>query len=114
MLKLYILSRRKNGMTHEQYVTHWRDVHGPMFASQPDTKKYVRRYIQSRITPDIPKALPITEVDGIVQLWFDDIAGMNAFFDSPSYKNVIQPDELRFTEPSRCEFFLANEVPIIW
>ena len=33
-------------MTHEQYVAHWRDVHAPLFASQPDVKRYVRRYVQ--------------------------------------------------------------------
>jgi hypothetical protein len=48
-----------------------------------------------------------------VELWFDDMAGFNAFANSPSYKNVIQPDEERFTDPKRCEYFFTTEVPII-
>ncbi len=113
MLKVYILSRRRSDMTHEQYVTHWRDVHAPLFASQPDTRRYVRRYIQSRLTGDRPAGPVLGEVDGIVQLWFDDIAGFNAFAASPSYLNVIQPDEERFTDPSKCEYFFTTEFPII-
>jgi hypothetical protein len=87
--------------------------HAPLFSSQPDTKRYVRRYIQSRILPNRPEGPNIGETDGIVELWFDDMAGFNAFANSPSYKNVIQPDEERFTDPKRCEYFFTTEVPII-
>ncbi|CAD6532618.1 hypothetical protein LMG27952_02640 [Paraburkholderia hiiakae] len=109
MLKVYILSRRRSDMTHEQYMTHWRDVHAPLFSNQPDTKRYVRRYIQSRLTGDRPEGAVLGEVDGIVQLWFDDIDGFHAFANSPSYRNVIQPDEERFTDPTKCEYFFTTE-----
>jgi hypothetical protein len=32
----------------------------------------------------------MTDRDGTVELWFDDIEGFNAFANSASYKNVIQ------------------------
>jgi hypothetical protein len=41
MLKVHILIRRRSDMTHEQCVAYWRDVHAPLFASQPDVKRYV-------------------------------------------------------------------------
>jgi uncharacterized protein (TIGR02118 family) len=113
MLKVYILIRRRSGMTHEEYVEHWRDKHASLFASQPDTKRYVRRYTQSRVTGDKPSGMTLGEVDGIVQLWFDDIDGFNAFAKSPSYLNVIKPDEERSTDPKRCEYFFTTEHPII-
>jgi uncharacterized protein (TIGR02118 family) len=100
-------------MTHEQYVEHWRDRHAPLFASQPDTKRYVRRDIQSGVTGDRPAGMTLGEVDGIVQLWFDDMAGFDAFANSPSYRDVVQPDEERFTDPKRCEYFFTTEHPII-
>ncbi len=43
----------------------------------------------------------------------DDIEGFNAFANSPSYLNVIQPDEERFTDPKRCEYFFSEEHSII-
>jgi uncharacterized protein (TIGR02118 family) len=92
---------------------YWRDVHAPLFASQPDTKRYVRRYIQSRLTGDAPAGVVLGDTDGIVQLWFDDMAGFTAFANSPSYLNVIMADEARFTDRSRGEFFFTEEFPII-
>jgi hypothetical protein len=112
MLKVHILSRRRSDMTHEEYVAHWRDVHGPLFASQPDVKRYVRRYIQCRVTSDRPNGPNLGQTDGIVELRFGDIEGFNAFANSASYRHVIQPDEERFTDPSRCEYFFSEEYPI--
>jgi hypothetical protein len=53
------------------------------------------------------------DTDGIVGLWFDDIEGFKAFANSPSYRNVIQPDEERFIDPARCEYFFSEEHTII-
>ena len=53
------------------------------------------------------------DTDGIVELWFGDIESFNAFANSPSYKNVIQRDEARFTDHARCEYFFSGEHPFI-
>ncbi len=113
MLKVHILTRRRSDMTHEEYVAHWRDVHGPLFVSQPDVKRYVRRYIQCCVTSDRPNGPNLGQSDGIVELWFDDIDGYNAFATSASYLDVIQLDEERFSDPSRCDYFFSDEYPII-
>lgn len=113
MLKVHILSRRRANMTHEQYMKHWWEVHAPLFASQPDVKRYVRKYVQCWVTGDKPAGPNPGDTDGIVELWFDDIAGFNAFANSPSYLNVIRVDEERFTDPKKCEYFFSEEHPII-
>jgi uncharacterized protein (TIGR02118 family) len=113
MLKVHILSRRRADMTHEQYVDHWKNVHAPLFASQPDVKRYVRRYVQCWITGDKPVGPNPGDTDGLVELWFDDIDGFIAFGNSPSYLNVIRPDEERFTDPKKCEYFFSEEHTII-
>jgi uncharacterized protein (TIGR02118 family) len=113
MLKLSILARRRPDLTHEQFLSYWRDGHAELYSSQPDTKRYVRRYIQSRIAGDAPHGFVLADIDGIAQVWFDDMDGFNAFYASPSYINVIQPDELKFTDPKRCEYFFSREYPII-
>jgi hypothetical protein len=48
---------------------------------------------------------------GIVELWFDDINGFNAFANSQSYLNVIKLDEERFTDPKKCEYFFRKNIP---
>jgi len=114
LLKVDILSRRRADLTHEQYVDYWSKVHGPLFSSQPDVKRYVRRYIQSRVRYEKPAGFVLLgDVDGVAQVWFDNMDGFLALFSSPSYKNVIQPDELKFTNPSRCEFIFSTDVSFI-
>ena len=54
MLKLDILIVRNPNMTHDQFLAHWRDRHGPLFSGQPIVKKTVRRYLQSRIVSTPP------------------------------------------------------------
>ncbi len=112
-LKVDILSRRLERLTHAQYLAHWRDVHAPLFRSQPIVKQYVRRYIQSRIIDDRPRGLFNSSVDGVVQLWFDDMDGYKAFYASDNYRDVIQPDEQRFTDADRSEMIFTHETVII-
>jgi hypothetical protein len=113
MLKVHILVRRRSDMTHEQCVAYWRDVHAPLYTSQPDVKRYVRHYIQCFITGDRPAGPNLGDTDGIVELWFDNIDGFNAFANSPLYLNVIKLDEERFHDPKKSEYFFSEERTII-
>ena len=113
MLKLRILCRRRSDMTHEQFVAYWRDIHAPLNTSLPDAKRYVRHYIQCFITGDRPAGLNLGDTDGIVELWFDNRDGFNAFVNSPSYLNVIKLDEERFHDPKKSEYFFSEERTII-
>jgi uncharacterized protein (TIGR02118 family) len=112
-LKVDILSRRRDDMTHAQYLAHWRDVHAPLFRVQPIVKQCIRRYVQSRIIGDRPLGLFDSSIDGIVQLWFDDLAGFRTYYASDNYRDVIQPDEKRFTDADRCELVFSHETVII-
>jgi hypothetical protein len=113
MLKVHILVRRRSDMTNEQCVAYWRDVHAPLYTSQPDVKRYVRHYIQCFITGDRPAGPNLGDTDGIVELWFDNIDGFNAFANSPLYLNVIKLDEERFHDPKKSEYFFSEERTII-
>jgi hypothetical protein len=70
-------------------------------------------YIQCFITGDRPAGPNLGDTDGIVELWFDNIDGFNAFANSPSYLNVIKLDEERFADPKKCEYFFSEERTII-
>ena len=48
MIKLSILMVRRSDLTYEQFIQHWREVHGPLFATQSESKQYVRRYVQDQ------------------------------------------------------------------
>ena len=75
MIKSVSLLTRKTGMTHQQFVSHWVEVHAPLAHAVPGLRRYVQSHIvEERRRPGIP-ALDV-EVDGIAELWYDDRESM--------------------------------------
>jgi uncharacterized protein (TIGR02118 family) len=93
MIKLLSLLTRKPGISHEQFVRHWYDIHGPLALAVPG----VRRYVQSHITgtrsrPDIPDT--DVEVDGFAELWYDDLAAYEKAAATPEMKRLTDDGAL--------------------
>jgi uncharacterized protein (TIGR02118 family) len=113
MIKLTILMRRRPDTTHGQFVDYYRNHHVPLFASLPEVKQHVRRYVLSVGTSDsVPGLTPIT-FDAATDLWFDDLAGIGGVFGSERCMREIQSDGEKFLDFSRCEFLLSNEHVVI-
>jgi uncharacterized protein (TIGR02118 family) len=75
MIKVIGLLTRKPELTHEQFVKHWLDIHGPLAHAVPGVRRYVQSHIiGTRTRPDIPET--DVDVDGIAELWYDDEAAM--------------------------------------
>jgi uncharacterized protein (TIGR02118 family) len=71
VIKSISLLTRKEGMTHDQFVTHWVEVHAPLARAVPGLRRYVQSHIvEERQRPDIPTTE--VAVDGIAELWYDD------------------------------------------
>ena len=87
MIKSLSLLVRKDGMTHEQFMKHWVDVHAPLALKVPGIRRYVQSHIaDERRRPDIP-AIGV-EVDGVAELWYDDRAAMDRANASPEAKRL--------------------------
>jgi uncharacterized protein (TIGR02118 family) len=109
MIKLSILMVRRSDLTYAQFIQHWREVHGPLFAAQSESKQYVRRYIQDHRTGDALAGTRASNFDGIAEIWFDDISGAKAFFESDGYRQNVIPDEEAFMDRKRCELLYTHE-----
>jgi len=82
VIKSISLLTRKPGMTHEQFMKHWVDVHAPLALKVPG----IRRYVQSHILEEFRRAdIPTSavQVDGIAELWFADRPSMERALASP-------------------------------
>jgi uncharacterized protein (TIGR02118 family) len=93
LIKLLSLLTRKPHLTHDQFVDHWLNIHGPLALAVPG----VRRYVQSHITgtlsrPDIPDTA--VEVDGFAELWYDDMASFQRAAASPEMKRLTDDGAL--------------------
>lgn len=113
MIKFTILLRRNPLLSHEEYVAYHREKHAPLFSSLPEVKAHVRRYMQGHTVPAAVPGLPPTTFDGITELWFDDVAGLEAVFTAESYMQIIRPDEAKFLDLHGCEFVLTTETVVI-
>jgi uncharacterized protein (TIGR02118 family) len=82
MIKSISLLTRKDGMTHEQFMKHWVDIHAPLAHAVPGLRRYVQSHIvEERTRPDIPATA--VDVDGIAELWYDDREAMARALASP-------------------------------
>ena len=93
MIKLLSLLTRRSNITHEQFVRHWQEIHAPLAHAVPG----IRRYVQSHITgtrsrPDIPDTN--VEVDGIAELWYDDLEAYQRAAASPEMKRLTDDGAL--------------------
>lgn len=113
MIKFTILLRRNPSMTHDEFVTYHREQHAPLFCGLPAVREHVRRYVQCHTIPASIPGLPPITFDGITELWFDDVAGLEAVFTSQSYMETIRPDEAKFLDLHACEFVLSSENVLI-
>lgn len=85
MIKRISLLTRKVGMTHEEFVRHWLEIHGPLARKVPGVRRYVQSHIVSEsVRPDIPAT--DVEIDGIAELWYDSREAMERSSASPEAK----------------------------
>jgi uncharacterized protein (TIGR02118 family) len=93
MIKVVGLLTRKDGISHEEFVRHWFDVHGPLALSVPGIRRYVQSHIVgTRTRPDIPETE--VEVDGIAELWYDDEASLTRAAATPEMKRLTDDGAL--------------------
>jgi uncharacterized protein (TIGR02118 family) len=85
MIKSVTLLTRKPGLTHEQFMRHWVEIHAPLALKVPGIRRYVQTHLlEERTRPDIPSSE--TEIDGIAELWYDDRESMRKALASPEGK----------------------------
>ena len=76
MIKSFGLLKRKKGITREQFLDHWENVHAPLFLSRevPGLRNYIQHHAVKAEGPESD-----SDVDGIAELWFDDAESARAF-----------------------------------
>lgn len=75
MVKSISLLTRKEGLSHEEFVKHWVEIHAPLAHAVPRLRRYVQSHIVAeRTRPDI--VTHDIAIDGIAELWYDDLDDM--------------------------------------
>ena len=109
MIKSISLLTRKEGLSHEDFVRHWVEIHAPLAHAVPGLRRYVQNHISGeRTRADIPATA--VEIDGIAELWFDDQATFEAATRSPEMK-ALHDDGAKFI--GRIRSYVIDEKTVI-
>jgi uncharacterized protein (TIGR02118 family) len=109
MIKVLGLLTRQPHLTHEQFVEHWLNTHGPLALAVPGIRRYVQSHIVgTRTRPDIPET--DVDVDGIAELWYDDLDSMQRAAASPEMKRLTDDGALII---SQIKTYIIEEKEII-
>ena len=109
MIKRASLLARKPGISHEEFVKHWAEVHAPMARACPGISRYTLTIIKSSSTRKDVAPIEV-QVDGIAELWFKNQADFDAYQASPATKR-LRDDGATFI--GREIDFVADEKVII-
>jgi len=111
VLKRMSLLKRADGMSDERFRHEWTSVHADLVKRMPGVRGYRQNLIVARErvkgSPCSWQELPI---DGVVELWFDSIAGIEAAFGSPAGQATMAHGETFLSEVTT---FLVQEHVIV-
>jgi len=86
-IKRASLLQRKTGMSHEEFVKHWVEIHAPMARACPGIGRYALTIIKSASTRKDVAPYEI-QLDGIAELWFKSQADFDAYSNSPATRRL--------------------------
>ena len=84
---------RKQGLDRAAFAQHWQGGHGPIAAQFPGLRGYVQNLVTDDSQMGIDHRRGSWSVDGISQLWFDDLSSMNAAISAPVYAPALSDEE---------------------
>ncbi len=82
LIKRMSLLKRRPDVTSADFHREWLEVHAPMVRAMPGVEAYTQNLVLDRIIDG--KSVPYEQlpIDGIVELWFEDVDKLNASFAS--------------------------------
>jgi len=86
MPKIVDLLVRKDGVTHEEFAERWQGEHAEIAKDLPGLKRYVT---------SVPTRPESADFDGVLELYFDDMATLGEAFDS-DIGEAVQSDAAEF------------------
>ena len=96
MIKMIVMLKRRDGMSHAVFVDHYKNTHRPLLESIPETQRFVRRFVVSFPVPAPQYGEP--SYDAVVEMWFDSTKDLDGLFFSENFKTKVDPDHENFID----------------
>jgi len=96
MIKRFVILRRKQGMTQDNFRHYWECVHGPLVQKIPGLRRYIQYHVHSELLDNDEAS-----IDGIAELWFDDAKAQQRAYKTPEYAAVVADEPNLFAMSSK-------------
>ena len=107
MVKLVYCVRRKPGLSREEFIRYWAEVHAPIGARIPGLRKLVHSYALAA-----PGDIRPADFDGMAELWFDDERAIIEARHSAEWA-ASTDDEANFVDGTWTAYFVSEERQIL-
>ena len=101
MIKFVGVVWRKPDLSREDFLHHWQTNHAEVVKKLPGLRKYVQG-------PAVTRAGREPVIDGIAELWFDDVEALRKAWRSAEGQ-AVREDEKRFIDLERSYAFWAED-----
>ncbi|MDR7188188.1 uncharacterized protein (TIGR02118 family) [Microbacterium sp. BE35] len=112
MIKLTVLVKRNPTLSVEEYRQYHLNTHSRLLMTLPEAQQLIRRYSISFPVADAG-VFDAPEFDGIAELWFDDVAAMDAFLASENFRTRVREDETRFLDGEGTTAMVTEEMVVV-
>lgn len=109
-VKILTLPVRPAGLTMDAFSRHWMEVHAGLALSSPGVVERLAALVSCPADRAALPGLSPAPFDGIGTILFASRASMAAEFAGSHYREVMAPDEPRFTDPARSRAMMVREV----
>lgn len=109
-VKILTLPVRPTGMTMEAFSRHWMEVHAGLALSSPGVVERLAALVSCPTDHEPLPGLSPAPFDGIGTILFVSRESMAAEFAGSHYREVMAPDEPRFTDTTRSRAMMVREV----
>lgn len=106
MIRLTALLHRNPALTHEEFLDHWHNVHGPLIRDTPELARHIIRYEQHPCADDRGAG---SGYDGVAMQWLESMDALFAFISEPAYAEKLSPDEQHLLDMSRVQVIFSEE-----
>ncbi|KAJ5958504.1 Dimeric alpha-beta barrel [Penicillium vulpinum] len=101
VIKVSVFFRKKDGISHEDFFTHWQTVHADLAVATEAFQHNILRYVQHHQTPEMKARMTgigesVLDYDACAQLWVRNWDGWLGFCQSPEYLAALSDDCERF------------------
>lgn len=112
MVRLISFLKRKPGTTHEEFLQHWREVHGPLIKNST-AANYVSRYEQHPAAwPEPGSSLPEPDFDGVTIQEFASVEAYWAHMSEPDFPAMMD-DIAKFMDTSTIHWVITDQPTVV-